>query len=205
MPHGRLTRTMERQIATVIRGREVWDMGAGDLTHARKLVELGASKVIAVDKGYADHHEAPAGIEMVGAYYEHITLPEGIIDVMFLSWPTNTPAIHGLLPLIEVARTVIYLGCNTGGTSCGTPEMWMRLASRSILAHVPNRQNTLIVYGDYLTEGGRKFVLEERGGLFGWDGPWLDYEDEEPVKTYTESLEDAAAKRASAQAASSTH
>jgi len=177
MPFGTLTPAMQAIIREHALGRTVWDLGAGDLTYAKRLIQLGARKVVAVEKGgsrpghlggIATPLEAPLRpdprIECVWRYFAEVDPPEDGIEVAFLSWPQNGAlATIGLTRLIEGAQTVIYLGCNTGGSACGSGDMWRHLIQREVLAYEPMVRNTLIVYGQPC--GPRTLRGEEMGAL----------------------------------------
>jgi hypothetical protein len=62
-----------------------------------------------------------------------------------MSWPVNWRC--GLGTVADYARKVIYLGKNTDGSMCGAMDLWCRLHKRVIHDYVPDRRNTLIVYG----------------------------------------------------------
>jgi hypothetical protein len=141
--------------------RAVHDFGAGDLELSHRIVELGATKLIAIDR-----HDMPtptsAAIERQKAYYENIRDQAADVDVALLSWPVNWPCC--LEPFVEAARVVIYLGKCTDGSMCAYPGLWAALTGREVLAHVPDRSNTLIVYGP-AKRPGRRLLPEEYAGV----------------------------------------
>lgn len=162
MPYGSLNKAQEAALRPFVKRKVVHDLGAGDYTLSHRLLKFGAEKVIAID------HTRPydtcpmtfrnliAGmkIEFVTGYFHQYHEP---IDTAFVSWPSNY-ASH-IDVLCDRAPTVIYLGVNTDGTCCGTPEMFEKLSKRAVLAHVPDRKNTLIVYGSKRVE--RALLPEE--------------------------------------------
>lgn len=150
MSFGTLTTAMQAKIREHVQGREVWDLGAGDLVYARRLIQLGARKVIAIEKewGLARAASSSPQIECRRSYFAEVELPEGGIEVAWVSWPlTDRMAVRGLVPLVKAAPLVIYLGCNTGGSACGPSDLWRHLVRREVLAYEPMQRNTLIVYG----------------------------------------------------------
>ena len=62
-----------------------------------------------------------------------------------MSWIVNWDM--SIVKVLADAEIVIYLGKNTDGSACGYDKMWEHLRSREVLAHVPDRRNTLTVYG----------------------------------------------------------
>ena len=145
MPCGLLTPPMQALLAPLVARRVVWDLGAGDLTHARLLLDLGAAGVIAVEKEW---HKMPRPndprLRPLRMYFSSVELRP--IEVAFLSWPTNHN-LPGLLEILGMAEIVVYLGCNIGGSACGFADLYRELATREPLACEEHRRNTLIAYG----------------------------------------------------------
>jgi hypothetical protein len=172
MPYGSLTREMERVVANFVWNRAVWDLGAGDLTHTRALLGMGASQVVAIDRtpmNLGVFSREPPELVVRTEYFEATARRQERPDVAFLAWPVNWKS-PGLLEIIETSPVVIYLGCNTGGSSCGTPDLFRALARRTVLAEVRHPQNDLIVYGG---EGSpRDLRPEERAALSDDVVPW---------------------------------
>ena len=148
MPYGLLTPDMEALVAEHVSGSVVWDLGAGDLIYALRLLELGAGHVVAIDKDLVQiNTPAGAGLTLRRDYFADIE-PVGEIEVAFLSWPRNG-AIWGLEDLLAKARKVIYLGCNTGGSACADEHLFRsQLCPRELLGHIPHPRNSLLVYGE---------------------------------------------------------
>lgn len=163
MAYGILTPDMTRAIEAHVKGRVVWDLGAGDLTHSRALLTMGASQVIAVDRAFGKDPKAP-GIVLRGEYFADSArrLGDEKPEVAFLAWPCNWAA-PGLDSILDASPVVIYLGCNTGGSSCGTPDLFMGLIRREILAEVRDPRNDLIIYGRQT--GSRDLRPEERAAF----------------------------------------
>jgi hypothetical protein len=134
-------------IKSIVAGRVVHDLGAGSGAMAELLVELGARKVILVDHD-EDEQRTPKGCERVTRSFFAFAATAPKIDVAFVSWPPRIPAeVAGLPTLCGCAETVIYLGKNTGGTACGSPELFEWFLRREVLHYIPENRNTLIVYG----------------------------------------------------------
>lgn len=172
MPFGMLTPEMEAALRPFVEGQTVWDLGAGDLTYAQKLLELGAARVWAVDKRIP-YGEIPERITFIKGYFQNIHELGVPISTLFLSWPCNASmAVPGLPTLARGVETVIYLGHNLDGTCCGTWPLWHDLTHREVLAHIPHPRNSFIVYGKPC--GERPLLPEEHGAA---SASILSYED----------------------------
>jgi hypothetical protein len=155
MPHGQLNIPQLTALRPLVHGKVIHDLGAGDLGLALELLKLGAAKVIAIDKGYNRTNEkydskswnVPPEIEIRHQYFQDMNEE---IDTAFVSWPANYD--NGLLRILMQTKTIIYLGKNTDGSACGTPDLFRYFATRKIDVHVPSRPNTLICYTDHLDE-----------------------------------------------------
>lgn len=165
-PHafGDLNEEQEAVVRNFVAGYSVHDLGAGELKIAAKLVELGAHRVIAVDKLYSHRvlNLPHPTVFLVGEYFEEYAMHGHLIDVAFVSWP-EAWRLPGLVRLLADARISIYLGSNFDGVSCGTEELFQFWSRRNVLATVPSKQNTLIVYGNLVTQ--RRLLPEEYAAL----------------------------------------
>ena len=151
MSWGHITNDMWAAIAPVVKGKQVWDICAGDLEYAHLLAALGAS-VTAVEKEgrtFGEDARKPKQDGPVTVYraYLHDLTPPDHIEVLFGSYIPNAP-LPTLIRYLEAAETIIYIGCNTGGTACGNPVLYKHLFQRNILHHITTRQNDLIIYGN---------------------------------------------------------
>lgn len=184
----------DRQAAVVKRfvaGKEVHDLGAGELVLSRKLVDLGARSVFAIDPTiqepgrlpypYENIYAAKTGFKTMGRMerIERRGARAGLLNygvrpvrVAFLSWPSpedskfRAHSDYSILALVRRAPIVIYLGKNTDGTMCGSTRLYAHFARRTVLAHEPDRKNTLIVYDGLLPAGKERELLpEEVAGL----------------------------------------
>ncbi len=148
--HGHLNDEQEAVLRTFVAGYCVHDLGAGQLGLAKKLVELGAHMVTALDKEYSwNFHRYQANLPhvlLVGETFEEYARHGHFVDVAFISWPV-AHHLPGLVDIIRQARTVIYLGSNFDGTVCGSHDLFEHLLQREVLALVPHRFHRLIVYG----------------------------------------------------------
>lgn len=144
-----------------MKGRHVWDLGAGAMGWSHELVRFGASTVTAVDTLYKHRQEnylnnmrdwkkcAPDGVTVdERSFSELVTTGPAHLSVAFISWPDNAYGkTMGLEVLVERADTIVYLGNNFDGTSCGSKIFWQYLMPRKVLCTLPSRTNTLTVYG----------------------------------------------------------
>lgn len=147
MNYGLVTPEMAVVIKGHVRGQEVWDLGAGDLTYAHHLIRrYGVERVVAVDKGEMPKPRRKA-IHLVDKPFDQVQMPLAGVDVAFLSYPVNWHC-PGLINLLRKSQKIIYLGSNTNGTACGDARLFQYLMCRQVLAHVPHSRNSLIVYGE---------------------------------------------------------
>lgn len=143
MGWGTLNEKQAECVAGLVRDRDVTDLGAGDLELARQLLWLGALTVRAIDKALPQ--TAPSYRLITLDREPFVTNPHSP-DIAFVSWPTNQNGT-GIVRLLERASMVILLGKCTDGTMCGGADLWDHVADREVLAYLPDRPNTLIVYG----------------------------------------------------------
>ena len=167
MPFGNLNNRMRDALVPVIKGRTVYDLGAGDCDHGRTLRNLGASRVVCLDK--ADIPVVPKNVEFILGYIHQTPVPADL-DVLFLGWPQNYP-IPGLIPWMKAAKTIIYLGHNFGGTACGFPAFFEHLLTRRLVLHIPDERNTLLVVEEPLGSP-RSPTPEEAAFLSSEVVPW---------------------------------
>lgn len=147
-----------------VKGREVYDLGAGMCIESRVLVQLGATRVVAIDKEPMPTID-DARIEQRRCYFAD--LPPIEPDVVFVCWPQNYRA-PSLAYLCGQANTIIYIGKNTDGTACGAVDLFATLLDRKVEVYLPERRGTLIIYGAYLpAERPRALLGEERACIEG--------------------------------------
>ena len=188
MSFGRLSEDQEKVLAPFVKDKIVHDLGAGFCDLSLRLLELGASRVVAIDKDRMPRLEHLAGrVAQARATFAEAAgfgSPGGFsdeearrarslartIDVAFLSWPRENK-VPGLVELLGRARIVVYLGKNTDMSMCGWPGMFLEaLLPRSVLAHAPEQRNTLIVYGPRSNEP-RRILGEEAAALAAGEAP----------------------------------
>lgn len=162
MACGEFTELMGRYVSGYIRKKCVWDLGAGDLTYAKKLQKIGAV-IHAVDK--EPMPEVP-GIKTFQRTFEELSRQLEKFSVAFVSWPVTWDA--GLGKLVSRASTIIYLGQNDleRGTACGGPDFWSEVITRKVNTHLIHPKNTLIIYGR--NKKKRKLLKEEQEAYDQW-------------------------------------
>jgi len=131
-------------------GREVHDLGCGDLVLSRALLELGADRIVAIDRFRNENFPKRLHPKISFVHSEFRSYTGWVIDVAFVSWPVNALEDGALLRLVERARTVIYLGKNTDGVVCGPSAFFDHMVRRELLSSVPDQKNSLIVVGNPL-------------------------------------------------------
>lgn len=178
MSFGRLNLKQRRIVAKAVKGRTVHDLGAGDLQLSGELVDLGAAKVIAIDKDAPHYWKGDSRIEVRKTYFHAVQ--DDPIEVAFVSWPSNY-VDWDLIRLVRRSQRVIYLGNNMDGTSCGSVPLFEHLLTRELVEHVPDRPNTLLVYGAP-QEAERDRVGEELAALTAYQRMWR-YEELYPTST----------------------
>lgn len=159
MSWGRLSDAQREAIRPFVVDKTVTDLGAGDGSLASQLLGLGARLVVAIEKEHSPRWISPhPGISWKWERFN----PSHVSPLVFVSWPANRvePA---LLHLVAGASTVIYLGSNVNSSMCAWPGFYERLATRRILAHVPEVKNTLTIYDDLRVQ--RAPTGEELAGM----------------------------------------
>lgn len=166
MSFGSLNRKQAAVLHKLVRGRPVYDLGAGDLDMAVTLATtLGAKSVYVIDKydPIPSFHHAYPGRALPGNVRAErrdvLDLAReswmGGAKIAMLSWPPPGE-IPGLVDVLRAFPYVAYLGQNVWGVDrygqsasswCGPEAMWRYLVTRNVAAYVPDPVNTLIVYG----------------------------------------------------------
>lgn len=163
--YGHLEAEQSEVVREFVAGKEVMDLGAGSLNLSAQLVGLGARKVVAVDRLLP--RQAPEGVELLENLFHNV---QRRCEVVFVSWLVNWPV--GATRILEETETVVYLGKNTDGSSCGCLEVWRHLRGRELLRQVPSRGNTLLVYGPRQVDRlpvGEELAAWDREKSYGYD------------------------------------
>lgn len=151
---GKISDIQRQIIKKYISGKQVYDLGCGNLMLSYDLLNMGASSVFAVDKEIPEQIPLHPLLKFQKSYFKNITdTPE----IAFVSWPDNN-AVFG--DLIAKSKIIIYLGKNYAGTCCGSQSFWFPLYKREIL-EINFDLNTLIIYGPNLCK--RDLYGEEIG------------------------------------------
>lgn len=180
----RATTSQLEAIRSVVAGRRVHDLGAGDCSLSVMLLELGATHVTAIDKHPIERVHPPVAkrmgtgqLKFEQTSFEQLEQTDVAIDVAFVSWPNNYNYDTALANLAQRAQTVVYLGSNYDYCACGGPHFFEQMVRRKLLAHVPDKQQTLIIVGEGLPNR-RAPVGEEIAGILSWqDGGVMSYKD----------------------------
>lgn len=157
----KLTQRQREVFGWAVHGRDVVDLGCGEMELSVEALKAGARSVLAIDKQPPTKaRKLSRKMEFRQAYFADIREAP---DLLLLSWPVNwsTP---GLLALARAAKGIVYIGSNTDGNACGTPDLFREFETRDLLAYIPTKANTLIVLGTWL-HGTRKPTAEEAHGL----------------------------------------
>lgn len=146
MPFGLLTDEMITTIQPLVAGKSVWDFGAGDMTYALMMHEMGAH-VTAIDKEDMPDVRGVRRLQCAFSVLQEARTEPLDIDVAFVSWPVNYSCDLG--DLVDSVPVVIYLGlnCSHRGTACGGPGFWASVVGRERLHVIEHVRNNLIVYG----------------------------------------------------------
>lgn len=170
MGYWSLTKPQASTLRSFVRGKTVFDLGAGDLSLAILVKKWGAARVVGVDR---KRMPSIPGIERIEGDWAYSDVKE-VPEVALLSWPINSPNPR-LLKLVKKSRSVVYLGKNTDGTCCGWPGLFEHLLERKVLSYKPDRANTLIIYGAAGRHPRETKLGEEIGGLM-MDKEMFSYE-----------------------------
>ena len=174
----RLNDAQKLALAPIVKGKTVYDLGAGALGMADAMVRLGAGHVVAVDKDYKDKFTnhlnncskwksgSPRISLQAETFEEFEQSNKKPIRTALLSWPWASTFLGfsgdaALIRLLQNATHVIYIGKNFDGTHCGSNTLFNDFIQRHVVAHVPNRWNSLIIYGKRTSEP-RELLPEER-------------------------------------------
>jgi len=155
--YGTLTKAQAKALKPFIFNRVVTDLGAGNCKLTLRIHQLGAAKTIAVDK--EPKRTGAKSFEYVQSYFHQY---QEDIDVAFISWPVNW-YVRGLLEAIKRAKTIVYMGTNFGGSTCGFLVLWQELAQREVLLHLPHPKSSLTIYSSKHT--ARVPLGEEQAAL----------------------------------------
>jgi hypothetical protein len=158
--YGSLSLAQARTLRPHVLGRRIHDYGCGTLALSAQLLVLGATHVTCIDKEPVRRVPAALRSRLTFVLAPFQKYP-GSDEVAFVSWPVNWDT--GLHVLLRQSPVVAYLGKNADDTCCGYSQMWEELSRREAFAYVPEKRNTLIVYGPTLV--ARPNLPEEMAGM----------------------------------------
>lgn len=166
--YGTLPPAFCKALAPFIKGQRVVDLGCGDMGRTDILRRLDPAVILAVDKDLqatvASPELHPLIIPLKG-YFKDVVATVRVFapTVAHIAWPPNAP-MPGLTDILALAPTVIYVGCNTDGSSCGDTPMIKHLLGRKLVLYLPEKQNSLIIVTTPL-DRPRKPTPEEAAAL----------------------------------------
>lgn len=137
----RLNDNQLERLRPYVKDSSILDLGAGNLEGAQLMLELGARDVLAVDR-FEMPKPSSSRITTRTTQFQYL---EETRSVVLASWIVNWQV--DIEKFLEAADVVISISKNTDGSACGYRGMWEHLRHREILLHLPERQNTLTVYG----------------------------------------------------------
>ena len=142
----RLSDHQLRQLKPYVKDQSILDLGAADLSGSELLLDLGAQDVLAVDRNRMPTPSSNRITTRVAQFHQLEETRPVVLASWIVNWQVN------LERSLEAAELVISISKNTDGSSCGYREMWELLRRREVMLHVPERINTLTVYGPCLTD-----------------------------------------------------
>ena len=142
----RLSEDQIRQLEPFVKDQSILDLGAAQLEGSELLVELGARDVLAVDRNRMPAPSSSRITTRVELFHNLEETRPVVLASWIVNWQVNIE--HHL----EAAECIISISKNTDGSSCGYQQMWELLRRREVLLHLPERQNTLTVYGPELVD-----------------------------------------------------
>ena len=150
------------------RDRHLLDLGGWNGSLADLLLRHGAASADVLDKSIPiikSDHPKIHWWQYTFAQFLDWPVRRSQFDVGLLSWPANVEAqMPALICILRSCSHIVYLGKNDGCTMCGTPRLWSYLITRSIVAHIPDRDNVLLIYGPEIASR-ESLVEEEMQGL----------------------------------------
>lgn len=158
--YAQLTDEMLERLSEEVKGKTVYDLGCGDKSLSRQCLNSGAKKVLSIDK------------DTNGLFCDVLpTLKPKRNHVSILSWPHNYLDLEcekELINFLDKTDTLIVIACMTGGTICGTPNLWGYLRTlRSVTWSERHRCNSFIMYGiRKVGDSNRELLQEEDPRVF---------------------------------------
>ena len=177
MMWGQPTEEQGEALRPYISEREVWDICAGTGELSIWLKQLGAGRVVALDKTEMtkdridELHRHDVGF--IHSYLHEV--PPFPAEVAFLSWPPTYAT--GIGEWCEEVPLLVYLGSNCNGIICGHDFFWDAMRYREVLTCIPDPRNTMIVYGPHQTKARNReqMMYEEKAAISRHEGVWPYY------------------------------
>lgn len=163
---GELSNNQLQKLQPYIKDKVIYDLGAGTGEHSAILAKLGAKQVVAIDKEPIRISRNPK-ILKIEKSFDEVNVEN--IEIAFLSYPANYQT-NGLLSLLKKSDQIIYLGRNTGGTACGTVDLFEYFLHRKLIDYISEYRNTLIIYGGEILK--RISNLQEEIAIFSSEIQW---------------------------------
>lgn len=144
-----------KAITPFIKGQRVIDLGCGDMGRTDVLRRLDPAVILAVDKELPQAQglgpQKGDKVIPIQGYFKDLLPTVGVFapTVAHVAWPPNDP-LFGLMDILDLVPTVIYVGCNFDGSSCGSPALFKYFITRALTLYIPDPQNSLIVLGEKL-------------------------------------------------------
>ena len=162
--YGHFSPEMKEMVKPYIQGKHVWDLGCGTMVHAMWCCQNKASLVTAIDKSAPALIPVEEKLFFIHQPFSQVKVP-GHIDVAWVSWPANYYC-PGLLSLLKVASTIVYIGSNLNGNACGTLELFRHFCQRPILEHVQDYSNSFVIYGESANKSREEGLWEEYAAVW---------------------------------------
>ena len=182
MPCWKLSPSQTDALKSIVAGRHVTDLGAGDGSLSLACLKMGAKGAMAVDPNRVSFAASHPKLEWKSAYFGEMAENPGKLDVAIVAWPWEGIAGNALRTIIQQADTVVYLGKNFGGTRCGGTHLWDFLTSREVENVIPHVDNTLICYNTSKKRDKDALLLREEAAalddvnIHSYDScPWSSY------------------------------
>jgi hypothetical protein len=160
-----LTPTMRQALLDVSSDARVYDFGAGDCELANLVADVAAS-VTAIDKQRPRKGACNARVAFVPATFRDAAeFLSPACDVAIVSWPVNNArTMLALLPWLQHAAHIVYIGSNFDGTACGSPALYGYFATRELLWHESHVLNSMLILGAPAV-ARRDLTREEAAGI----------------------------------------
>jgi hypothetical protein len=160
-----LTPTMRQALLDVSTGARVYDFGAGDCELANLVADVAASVTAIDDQNTCESQRDPRVLFIYDTFRDAAEFLPPACDVAIVSWPTNNArTMLELLPWLQHATRIVYIGSNFDGTECGSPALYGYFATRELLWHESHVLNSMLILGAPAV-ARRDLTREEAAGI----------------------------------------